>query len=108
MHALIIEDEALVAQLIEDILLDQGFQTIDFAVCADDAVAAVRSRKPTLITSDVQLIESNGIDAIELILSFHVPRVIFVTSSPQEVRYRMPHMPVVTKPFAARDLIAHL
>lgn len=108
MHALIIEDEALVAHLIEDILISQGFETVDFAVSANEAITAVRNRRPDLITSDVQLIESNGIDAIEMILSYHALRVIFITSSPHEVRDRMPHMPIVTKPFSARDLIAHL
>ncbi len=38
MHALIIEDEALVAMAIEDILRDNGYTSFDFAVSVPDAL----------------------------------------------------------------------
>jgi CheY-like chemotaxis protein len=64
MHALIIEDEPLIAMLIEDILRTCGYSSFAFAATVDDAVAAATSRCPDLITSDVELKPGNGIDAI--------------------------------------------
>jgi len=48
MHALIIEDDALVAMAIEEILRDCGFTSFHLAVSLDEAVAAARERCPSL------------------------------------------------------------
>ena len=50
MHALIIEDECLIAMAIEDALRDCGFTSFDVAVSADEAVAAAARKCPDLIT----------------------------------------------------------
>ena len=53
MHALIIEDEFLTAQLIEDHLRDLGYTSFSFAMDETEAIAAASDRCPELITSDV-------------------------------------------------------
>jgi CheY-like chemotaxis protein len=55
MHALIIEDEPLIAMLIEDCLRLLGYDSIQFAATEAEAVAAASMRCPDLITSDVRL-----------------------------------------------------
>jgi DNA-binding response OmpR family regulator len=111
MHALIIEDEPLIACQIEDVLRDHGFVTIDFAETFSRAVAQAAKRAPDLITADVNLAEGSGIDAVEAITTLIAPRVVFVTASVADVRHRLPQATVVPKPFSAaalrRAIVAH-
>lgn len=60
MHALIIEDESMIAIAIEDALRTCGFTSFDIAVSADEAVTAAALRCPDLITADVQLRPAAG------------------------------------------------
>lgn len=98
MHALIIEDEALIATDLETLLADCGFTSFDFAVSSEEAIASAEHRCPDLITADVNLQPGNGIDAIQSICTGRTIPVIFVTSSGSEVRARMPGHPMLEKP----------
>ena len=104
MHALIIEDESLIAIAIEDALRGCGFTSFDFAVSADEAVTAAAVRCPDLITADVQLRPGCGITAVQSICSERPIPVLFITGSPAEVRIRMPGHVLVEKPFSAHHL----
>jgi CheY-like chemotaxis protein len=46
MHALVIEDEALIAMAIEEALRGCGFTSFDFAVSAEEAAAAAARKCP--------------------------------------------------------------
>jgi CheY-like chemotaxis protein len=105
MHALIIEDESLIAMAIEDALRGCGFTSFDIAVSAEEAVAAVAGRCPDLITADVELRPGCGITAVQSICSDQPIPVLFITGSPGEVRIRMPGQALVEKPFSARYLM---
>lgn len=104
MHALIIEDEPLIAMAIEDILVTCGYTSFDFAVSADDALNAVRGRCPDLITSDVMLKPGNGVDTIETICGNTPIPVIFITGNPEEVEGRLPACQLIRKPFSDADV----
>ena len=104
MHALIIEDEALIAIAIEDVLRETGFTSFDFATSVDAAVAAAARSCPDLITADVRLAPGCGIDAVEAICSERPIPVIFITASALEVHERCPDHIVVTKPFCRSDV----
>jgi DNA-binding response OmpR family regulator len=104
MHALIIEDEPLIALLIEDHLRAIGYLGIDFAVTEADAVAAAARRCPDLITADVRLAAGCGIAAVEAICSGRKIPVVFITASGLEVRLRVTEAVVVAKPFVASEL----
>ena len=108
LHALIIEDEPVIAIEIEDILRDCGYTSFAFAVSADQAVEAAAVRCPDLITSDVRLNPGNGMDAIEAICRDCPIPVIFITCDPGDVRERLPQYAVLRKPFAAARLKAAL
>ena len=108
MHALIIEDEPLIAMSIEDVLRDCGFTSIAFATSIDLAVAAAKRRCPDLITADVQLAPGCGIDAVGVICSSKVIPVIFITATAQDVQARRPGSIVVDKPFDEEGLRAAL
>ena len=99
MHALIIEDESLIAMAIEDALRDCGFTSFDLAASAEEAVAAAAHNCPDLITADVELRPGCGITAVQSICSEQPIPVLFITGSPGEVRIRMPGHALVEKPF---------
>jgi DNA-binding response OmpR family regulator len=101
MHALIIEDESLIAIAIEDALRSCGFTSFDVAVSANEAVTAASLRCPDLITADVELRPGCGITAVQSICSDRPIPVVFITGSPGQVRIRMPGYALVEKPFSA-------
>ncbi|MCH8616531.1 response regulator [Sphingomonas sp. SM33] len=104
MHALIIEDEDLIAIAIEEVLRECGFTSFHFAVSFDEAVAAARERCPQLITADVELRPGSGIDAVQTICTDNPIPVIFITGRVDAARSRMPQHPVMSKPFRISDV----
>ncbi len=105
MHALIIEDEALIAMTIEQILSEYGFRSFDIASSGEEAIRAAELRCPDLITADVELRPGSGIDAVNAICSGPKIPVIFITGSPSEVASRMPQHPLIVKPFTSEAVI---
>lgn len=106
MHALIIEDEALIAMSIEEILSACGFKSFDVASSCEDAIRAAELRCPALITADGQLCPGSGIDAVNAICGSNPIPVIFITATPTEVASRMPHHPLIVKPFTSEAVIS--
>ena len=104
MHALIIEDEFLTAQLIEDRLRDLGFTSFSFAMDEAQAVAEASRRCPDLITSDVQLADGCGIDAVQRICGEKPIPVLYITGSAALIRERCPWAVIIQKPFGIADL----
>ena len=105
MHALIIEDEPLIAMAIEDVLRECGFTSFDFAVSTDEAIAAASRTCPDLITADVELRPGCGISAVQTICSTRPIPFLFVTGSPGEVTVRMPGHVLIEKPFRDHHLV---
>lgn len=100
MHALIIEDEALIAMAIEEALQTCGFTSFEVAASAQEAVEAASRKCPDLITADVELRPGSGIDAVQSICcSGQAIPVIFITGTPAKVRMSMPGHAMVEKPF---------
>lgn len=105
MHALIIEDESLIAITIEDALRGCGFTSFDFAASTAEAVTAAALKCPDLITADVELNPGCGITTVQSICYGQPIPVIFITGSPTAVRLRMPRHRLIEKPFSADHLI---
>ena len=104
MHALIIENETLIALAIEEALRVCGFTSFDVAASADDAIAAAARTCPDLITADVELRPGCGITTVQSICSERPIPVLFITGRPGEVRMRMPGQALIEKPFEADNI----
>lgn len=104
MHALIIEDEGLIALQIEDILREIGYKSFDHASSVGDASDAARDRCPDLITADHRIIGGTGAQAVLKICAGKVIPVLFVTGSGTEVREQIPQALIVDKPFSTSTL----
>lgn len=106
MHALIIEDDALIAMAIEDVLRACGFTSFDVAISLDEAVTAARTCCPKLITADVELKPGSGIDAVQAICSETPIPAVFITGRADAVRCQMPQHRVLDKPFRVSEVEA--
>ena len=104
MHALIIEDEHMIAMVIEFVLRDCGFETFDIASSSESAIAAATKRRPDLITADVTLEAGSGLDAVSAICPQASIPVIFITGSAMEIRDRISDYAVLNKPFSEQTL----
>ena len=105
MHALIIEDEQLIAMAIEDVLKDCGFKSFDFATSAEAAVQAASRQCPDFITSDVRLSPGCGIEAVQSICSGAEIPVIFITGNGADLTLRSPGHQLLDKPFSDQALV---
>jgi len=81
---LIIEDEALIALDLENIVENLGHRSIGIARTRSEAIGLSKTKRPGLILADIQLADgSSGLEAInDLIATFEVP-VIFITAYPE-------------------------
>ena len=102
MHALIIEDEPLIAMMIEDELRDMGFTTFDVAVEEQAAIHAAELRCPDLITADERLAQGSGIEAVKVICLERAIAVVFIVGNPHSLK--IPDAVSLVKPFLASDL----
>ena len=106
MHALIIEDEYLIAHSLEDMLEPLGFTSFSFARSEDAAVLAANAQRLDLITADVRLLPGDGVSAVELICSKREIPVIFITGYKDELIERAPDAVVLQKPIKEDELAA--
>lgn len=104
MHALIIEDDPVIALIIEECLRHAGFKTFSFAEHEEEAIAAASERCPDLITADVLLASGCGIDAVQGICNEKPIPVLYITSSASVVQDRCPDAVVVGKPFRLSEV----
>lgn len=107
---LVVEDEAMIAWLVEGLLEDMGFGDIRLAANSSQAHAMAERATPGLILSDINL--GGGPDGIETAAAIcrvvSVP-VIFVTAYADDgtrarIGREVPGAPMLRKPFAAECL----
>ena len=78
---LVVEDESMIAWMIENVLLDAGFISVDMAATGEDAEQIAATARPGLIISDVNLgAGKDGIAAAVAIRAASALPVIFVTA----------------------------
>ena len=98
-HVLIIEDEALIALDLQDMLSTAGATSFSFAETEREALDAARIQRPDVIMSDVMLREGTGPHAVETIQGEMGPLpVIFITATPQACGPSGPLSVILGKP----------
>ena len=101
-HALIIEDEMMIALSLEDMLTGLGFLSFDIADSAAAAMRCARRRRPDMITADGRINGGTGMEAVDLITdAMGAIPVVYVTGTPKIIVGRSP---VVAKPFSSETL----
>ncbi len=101
---MVIEDEAIIAMDIVDIVTGIGHRVTGTARTRDEAVALAMRTPPDLILADIHLADnSSGIDAVNQILGkFPDTPVIFITAFPERLLTGERPEPafLITKPFS--------
>ena len=101
-RVLVIEDEAVIALDVADIVRNAGHQVVGIAATEKTAIELARQHSPHLVLADIQLRGSDsGISAVNQIMkSMSVP-VIFVTGYPERLLTGKQVEPafVISKPF---------
>src|ERR1700741_981369 len=63
-HALIIEDEILIAMEVESLLHDFGFESCDIVDNPADALKSALAHRPDLVTADMRILGGTGVEAM--------------------------------------------
>lgn len=105
---MVIEDEAIIAVDICDIVQAIGHRVTGTARTHTEAVALAKRDRPDLILADIQLADkSSGIEAVnEILKEFPQTPVIFVTAFPERLLTGQRPEPafIITKPFSEDQL----
>lgn len=100
LHALIVEDELLLAFAVEEALRELGYSTFEIATSVTTAVEAAKRQCPDLIVANHLIVDGTGTDAVLAICCDKAIPVVFVTGSGPEVRERLPNALIVDKPLS--------
>jgi CheY-like chemotaxis protein len=103
-HALIIEDEPIIAFHIADLVEEAGAKSVAFAQSELEALSAALDHTPDIIISDVRLLSGSGPAAVTSIRHRvgNVP-AIFITGTPEALK-GYDHDGVMEKPVVAARL----
>jgi CheY-like chemotaxis protein len=106
LRILVVEDDAVIASLFEELLAILGHQVCACVGSEDEAVTAAETHEPDIMIVDERLGAGSGVAAMSTILARgHVPHV-YVTGNGAAVRQVQPDAVVVTKPFGEAELVA--
>lgn len=106
-RVLIIEDEAIIALDLENLVNELGHRVVGIATTRDDAIRMAHQRRPQLVLTDIKLADgSSGVDAAMAILKEMDVPVVFITAYPEFLLTGQRPEPIylVTKPFS-RDTV---
>jgi CheY-like chemotaxis protein len=97
---LIVEDQPIIAEMIEDLAITLGWEVAAIAYSAEGALMALEDVCPTLAVLDIDLGASTSLGIAAICGSRSIP-VIFITGfSPSEIPPECANAPVLIKPFS--------
>ncbi len=109
-HCMVVEDDGLLASVIEATLIDAGASSVTVCTTAAQAMAKLRNHRPDVLVLDVHLADSDdGWGLAELVASVgpNSPKIIFSTGSPEDIPPNIAKLgDVLVKPYAPEDLVA--
>ena len=105
LRVLVVEDDALVAMLLAELLAGMGHDVCATAATESEAVIAAAQYKPDLMIVDAALGRGSGVSAVEEIQRANPVAHIFLSGGAERVRLRQPHALVVRKPFRRAELV---
>lgn len=105
LRILIVEDEAMIAQTLAELLEAMGHYVCAIEATESDAVAAAARCRPEMMIVDLWLAEGNGVSAVEEIgRTGPVPHV-FVTVDSKMIQALTRDAVIIRKPYREHDLV---
>ena len=101
---LVIEDEALVAMLVEDALLDCGFDVIGPARSVAEALELLEAEQPAAAVLDLNLGGENSLAVADALSARGIPFLVATGYGSAGLPQTHRHVPVLPKPYDPADL----
>ena len=101
---LVIEDDALIAILLAELLVAMGHEVCAITYSEAEAVIAATHYDPDLMIVDAGLGRGSGITAVEEILRTRPTAHVFLSGDADRVRRLKPDAVILSKPFREADL----
>ena len=105
LRVLVVEDEAMVAMILSEILEAMGHDVCGVETTEADAVAAAARCKPDMMIVDVWLADGNGVSAVEEIRRTGAVPHVYVTADIAMVKALGQDSVIIHKPYRERDLV---
>jgi DNA-binding response OmpR family regulator len=105
LRVLVVEDEAMVAKALAEVLEAMGHDVCGVEATEADAVAAAVRCKPDIMIVDVWLSDGNGVSAVKEIRRTGTVPYVYVTADIAMVRALGPDSVVIHKPYRELDLV---
>jgi CheY-like chemotaxis protein len=105
LRILVVEDEAVIAMLLTEVLATMGHDVCPVAATEADAVAAAVLHKPDCMIVDMRLRDGSGVAAVDKILRTGFIPHVFVGGDTFGVQLLRPGAVVIQKPFSESDLV---
>ena len=107
-RVLVVEDEALVAMLVEDALLDAGFSVIGPAATVEEAMNFLAAERPDAVVLDLNLAGETSTPVADALASRGIPYVIATGYGASGLPAGHQQAMVLAKPYDPSELTAML
>jgi DNA-binding response OmpR family regulator len=104
---LIVEDDLMVADLLEEVLLQEGFDVCGIARTPRDAITMADRHKPELAVVDVHLVGGLGTDVAPVLMARYNTGVLYTTANMEAISAAAGHA-CLPKPFRLDDVVLAL
>ena len=104
MHALVIEDEPVIALAVQTDLKELGIAEITIAGSVSEAIRCAEKRSPDLLIADYRLLDGTGVQAVRTIDAPGRIPTVYACALSVEVLREVPDAIIVTKPFSFDEL----
>lgn len=108
LRVLIVEDESLLAMMVEDVLADAGWSVAAAVASVPDALRAVERGGFDIALLDVNLAGHPVFPVADALLARGLPLVFASGYGADGLREDLRHLPVIDKPFSPAQLVAGL
>jgi DNA-binding response OmpR family regulator len=105
---LVVEDEALVAMLVEDALIDAGFAVIGPARTVSQALEMLKADPPDAAVLDLNLGGENSVSVADALAARAIPFLVATGYGAAGLPAHLKHIPVLPKPYDPADLTVAL
>jgi CheY-like chemotaxis protein len=108
LRVLIVEDESLLAMMVEDVLTDAGWTIVASVASVPEALDAVRRGGFDVALLDVNLAGQEVFPVADAVLARGLPLVFATGYGLNGIREDLRHLPVIAKPFSPGQLLHSL
>jgi CheY-like chemotaxis protein len=95
---LIVEDQPLIAEMLEDMAVSLGWEVAAVAFTAQGALMAMESARPTLAVLDIDLGDSTSLGVAAVCYTLPIPVVFITEYGPDEIPAQCANAPILFKP----------